>query len=296
LKYCDKNGNNKSMVDVKSSYSGVFPMKKILKTSILIICILILPLSNSYAALDGLIYYLYVKGPARVYTPTFEFQGGNDLLVIGASADYGVLNGVWQEAPLGLFSFFWAQVEQDEPTTTTTIPDEIPSPSPLSFQPAQTEQTKFIINLWGLAFSLPPITIPSLIPGEDPTVIVYSMLMGSGDYLSSSGVPFIGFTSTPGPGADPAFVSINPVQGRQEEELTVTITGSNTTFQDSGVDDIVFSPEGITVDSISVQSNTEVRCDITIANDAQIGDYSVTVLYDGGTEFIIGTNVFEVTE
>ena len=103
-------------------------MKKILKNCILTIFFLIIPLSTSYAALDGLIYYLYVRGPALVYTPTFEFQGGNDLLVIGASSDYGVLNGVWQEAPLGLFSFFWAQVEQDEPTTTTTIPDEIPLP------------------------------------------------------------------------------------------------------------------------------------------------------------------------
>jgi hypothetical protein len=273
-------------------------MKKILKTSILITCILILPLSNSYAALDGLIYYLYVRGPARVYTPTFEFQGGNDLLVIGASSDYGVLNGVWQEAPLGLFSFFWAQVEQDEPTTTTTIPEvpEVPGTSSLGFQPAQTEKTKFIINLWGLVFSLPPITIPPSNPLDDPTVIVYSMLIGSGDYLSASGVPFIGFTSTPGPGADPAFVSIIPASGTQEEQLTVTITGSNTTFQEPGVDSVSFDPTGnITVDSFNVQSNTEIRCDITISATAAIREYSVTVIYDNGTKFIIGTNEFEVT-
>ena len=137
-------------------------MKNRFKIAILSICILLIPFTASYAALDGLIYYLYVRGPARVYTPTFEFQGGNDLLVIGASSDYGVLNGVWQEAPLGLFSFFWAQVESDEPTTTTTIP-EIPETASLGIQPQQTQQTKFIINLWGLVFSLPPVTFPPIL-------------------------------------------------------------------------------------------------------------------------------------
>ena len=264
-------------------------MKKILKTTILIICILIFPLSTSYADLDGLVYYLYVKGPAWIWTPTFEFQGGNDLLVIGASHEYGVLNGVWQEVPLGLFSFFWAQVEQDEPTTTTTIPEipEIPGTSSLGFQPAQTEKTKFLINLWGLAF-----TLPSVGPGG----ATFSILVGSGDYLTATPANYIGFAGVPGPGAAPTFVSIRPDTGTQEQELTVTITGSNTTFQDSGVDDVLFSPEGITVDSFNVQSNTEVECEITIATTAELGDYSVTVLYDGGTEFIIGTNVFEVTE
>ena len=239
-------------------------------------------------------------GPARVYTPPFEFQGGNDLLVIGASSDYGVLNGVWQEAPLGLFSFFWAQVESDEPTTTTTIPDDPSDLLPQSFQPQQTEQTKFIINLWGLVFSLPPITFPPdpADPLADPRVIVYSMLIGSGDYLSASGVPFIGFTSTPGPGADPEFVSINPEQGATEETVTVTITGSNTTFQDSGVDDVIFSPSvGLTVGTITIQSNTEIEFPLDIATNAEITDeYSVTVFYDGGQKFIVGTNVFEVIE
>ena len=122
------------------------------------------------------------------------------------------------------------------------------------------------------------------------------MLIGSGDYLSASGVPYIGFTSIPGPGADPAFVSINPANGAQEEQKTVTITGSNTTFQDDFVDSVSFNPEGITVESFNVQSNTEVQCQITIAPNAELGDYSVTVLYDGGQQFIIGTNEFKVTE
>ena len=101
-------------------------MKNLCKIAILSMCFFLLAPSPSHADLDGLVYYLYVRGPGRIYTPTFEFQGGNDLLVIGTSSDYGPLNGVWQEVPLGLFSFFWAQVESDEPTTTTTIPDETP--------------------------------------------------------------------------------------------------------------------------------------------------------------------------
>ena len=263
-------------------------MKKILKTSTLIICILILPLSNSYAALDGLVYYLYVKGPARIWTPTFEFEGGNDLLVIGASHEYGVLNGVWQEVPLGLFSFFWAQVEQDEPTTTTTIP-EIPETSSLDFQPSQTETTSFLINLWGIAFTLPSL---------GTTGTTFSILVGSGDYLTATPAYFIGLTSTPGPGADPEWSSISPSEGQQESTLNdVSITGINTTFEQDGVNEITFTPsEGIEVDGISVQSDTQVEFDLTIAADAEIGKYTVTVFYDNNTKFITGIEQFEVTE
>ena len=263
-------------------------MKNLCKIALLSMCIFLIAPSPSHADLDGLVYYLYVKGPKSIWTPTFEFQGGNDLLVIGASSNYGVLNGVWQEVPLGLFSFFWAQVEEDAPTTTTTTPpDETSGTSSLDFQPAQTEKTKYLINLLGLAFTTPAI-------GTGPT---FSILYGGGDYLSAGGASFIGITSIPGPGADPEFVSINPVSGAQEEQLTVTITGSNTTFQDDFVTAVSFTPENnITVDSFNVQSNTEVQCDITIAANAEIGDYTVTVLYDGGQQFIIGTNVFEVTQ
>jgi len=252
-------------------------------------CIFLLAPSPSHADLDGLVYYLYVKGPGRIYTPTFEFEGNNSLIVIGTSSDYGELNGVWQEVPLGPVSFFWAQVESDEPVnTTTTIPDDPSDLLPQSIQPQQTEKTKFIINLAGFAFTLPQF-------GTGP---VFSILIGSGDYLSASGVPYIGFTSIPGPGAEPEFVSISPNTGSQESTLTnVTITGRNTTFDDDDVDDIIFSPAGnITVDRISVQSNTVVECDITIAPDASTQEYTVTVTYDGGTQSITGNNVFTVTE
>jgi hypothetical protein len=274
----------------KISYTGVVPMKKTLKNSILTIFVLLLPFSTSYAALDGLVYYLYVRGPAWVWTPTFEFEGGNDLLVIGASHEYGVLNGVWQEVPLGLFSFFWAQVESDEPTTTTTIPEipEVPGNSSLGFQPAQTEKTKFLINLWGLAFTLPPL---------GPAGTTFSILIGSGDYLTATPAYYVGFAGVPGPGADPEFVSIRPDTGTQEQQLTVTISGSNTTFQDTNLDEVNFTPENnIDVGQCSVQSNTEIECDITIRADAQLGAYTVTVIYDNLSEFIIGTEEFTVVE
>jgi hypothetical protein len=97
------------------------------------------------------------------------------------------------------------------------------------------------------------------------------------------------------PNYNPQFGSIVPYQGRQEEQLTITITGINTTFQDDGINDIIFSPEGITVDSINIQSNTEVECDITIAANAEPRDYSVTVIWDNGNQFVTGVNVFEVS-
>jgi hypothetical protein len=268
-------------------------MKKIFKPIMLSICILFLSLSTSYAALDGQVCYLYVKGPARIWTPTIEFEGGNNLLVIGASHEYGVLNGVWQEVPLGFFSFLWAQVEKDEPTTTTTIPDEIPLPSSLGFQPAQTEKTKFLINLWGLVFPLPEVIIN---PDTDPpTTVVYSILIGSGSYLTAFPASYIGITSTPGEGSTPAFGSLSPPEGEQESTVEITITGVNTTFEDDGIDEILFSPEdGLTVENRSTEGNTVVKFDLIIAADAPLGPKTVTVIYDDGTKFITGANVFEV--
>lgn len=264
-------------------------MKNLCKIALLSMCLFLVAPSPSHADLDGLVYYLYVKGPSGLWTPTFEFEGGNDLLVIGASWEYGVLNGVWQEVPLGPFSFFWAQVESDEPVeTTTTIPDETEGEASQGMQPLQTEKTKHLINLSGYA-----VTIPAF--GTGPT---FSILYGGGDYLTATPAYFIGITSIPGPGADPEWSSISPATGTQESTLNdVTITGSNTTFQEDGVTDITFTPsEGIEVDGISVQSNTQVEFDLTISTDAEIGDYTVTVFYDDNSQFITGIDAFEVTE
>ena len=276
-------------------------MKSSFKIILLSIGILFLSLSVSYAtnetdplssdvsyqiqpsSINDLIYLLIVKGPEKLFYPTFEFEAGNSLKVIHASHKYSELTGIWQEVEFSSFSYIQAQVEESETATTTTI--TIPTPTNLmsdSFE--TTEQAKFLINLWGISFaSLPP-----------PFASV-SMLLGAGAYLGAN-VVFIGFASVPIPGEEPAFGSISPGEGKQESTLTdVTITGVNTTFQDDGVDNIGFSPpEGVTVSNISTISNTKIEFDLTIADNAPIEVKSVIVTYDNSSIIISGINVFEI--
>ena len=276
-------------------------MKSSFKIILLSIGILFLSLSVSYAtnetdplssdvsyqiqpsSVDDLIYLLFVKGPASLYTPTFEFEAGNSLKVINASHKYSELTGIWQEVDFTSFSYFQAQVEESETATTTTI--TIPTPTNLmsdSFE--TTEQTKFLINLWGISFaSLPP-----------PFASV-GMLLGAGAYLGAN-VVFIGITSAPIPGEEPEFGSITPKEGKQETTLTdVTITGVNTTFQDDPPVSIQFNPpDGLDVSNISTISNTEIEFDLTIAVDAPTGLKSITVTYDDPPTSIVGDAKFEV--
>ena len=268
-------------------------MKKIFKIVVLSICTLLIPYSVGHAQengggftpLDGLVYYLYVKGPARIWTPTFEFKAGNTLKVVGASYEYGELNGVWQEAPLGFFSFFWAQVESEEPvdtTTTTTTPNEIPSLSLSEIKPAQTEKTKFLINLWGLSFP------------ENPFVPI-RLIIGSGDYMKATGVTYIGLAAGV---TEPAFGSIGPNSGAKESSLTdVQISCFNTTFLDGFSITIQFQPsEGLTVSNQRALSNTLLEFDLEISSTAATGPRSVTVTYGDPPTSVVGNSVFTVTE
>jgi len=232
-------------------------------------------------SIDDLTYLLFVKGPERLYTPTFEFEAGNSLKVIGASHEYGELTGIWQEVDFPTFSFFQAQVEESETVTTTTT--TTPTTRNLMLDRFETtEKTKFLINLWGISFaSLPP-------PFDS-----VGMVLGAGAYLGAN-VVFIGFTSTPGD--EPKFGSISPSEGTQETTLTdVTITGINTTFQDDPPVDIVFLPDdGLTISNISTISNTKVEFDLQIAVDAPTTSRTVTVTYDNNTKFITKVSAFTV--
>ena len=276
-------------------------MKSSFKIILLSIGILFLSLSVSYAtnetdplssdvsyqiqpsSIDDLIYLLVVKGPEKLFYPTFEFEAGNSLKVIGASEEYGELTGIWQEVEVPLFSFIQAQVEGSETETTTTTTTSTERNLMLDrFE--TTEKTKFLIDLWGISFaSLPP-----------PFASV-GMLLGAGAYLGAN-VVFIGFTSAPIPGEDPEFGSISPGEGKQESTLTdVTITGVNTTFQDDPPVSIQFNPsDGLDVSNISTISNTEIEFDLTIAVDAPIGLKSITVTYDDPPTSIVGDAKFEV--
>jgi len=255
-------------------------MKKHRTIIMLILCISLLPLSTVHANISDLIYVLIVKAPHITYVPTFEFEANNSLKVIGASYKYGELSGTWQESDLALFSFFQAQVERSETTTTTSTPEE-PEPSGRinlsEVQPAE-ETTKFLINLAGFVF--PPFTLL-------PTL---SVMVGYGGYLGAD-VVFIGFT---GVSDAPAFGSIVPEFGIREITVPCTVTCLNTTFLDGNVD-VTFSPDdGLEIENISVQSDTEVQFNLVIAVDAPIGSKSVTVTYGSPPISVVGSGVFEV--
>jgi hypothetical protein len=177
------------------------------------------------------------------------------------------------------FSFFQAQVEQSEtPTTTTSTPATEERINLSEVQPAQSEQTKFLINLAGLVF--PPF---SLLPN-------LSVMVGSGAYLGAD-VVFIGFT---GISDAPTFGSIDPELGIPETTFPYTVTCLNTTFLDGNVN-VSFSPsDGLTVSNIIVQSDTEVQFDLQIAVDALIGQKSVTVTYGSPQQAVTGSGVFTV--
>ena len=262
-------------------------MKKHRTIIMLILCLSLLPFSAVNASINDSIYILFVGAPAAVYAPTLEFEAGNSLKVIGASWEYSELTGIWQEIEFGAFTFFQAQVERSEPSTTTTsAPDDPETPPRIQLsevQPAE-ETTKFLINLAGIAFTND--IIPQL-----------GLAFGTGAYLGAD-VFFIGFTGVPLPGSDAKFGSIAPDSGEQESTLTdVTITGENTTFQDDPPVDIAFSPaDGLTVSNISTISNTEIEFDLAISADAPVGFKTVIVTYNDGKQTITGSLKFEGTE
>ena len=78
--------------------------------------------------------------------------------------------------------------------------------------------------------------------------------------------------------AAPECLTVDPAVGSPGQQLTVTITGVNTDFADaSATDAVTFSCDGVTVDSVTGVSATELQVEITIASDATAGDCTVTV-------------------
>ena len=228
-------------------------------------------------SIDDLTYLLFVKGPRRLYAPTFEFEAGNSLKIIGASHEYSELTGIWQEVDFTTFSFFQAQVEESETVTTTTTAPVTTNLMMDRFE--TTEKTKFLINLYGISFaSLPP-------PFDS-----VGMLLGAGAYLGAN-VVFIGFTSTPG--EEPEFGSVNPREGEQGQTLDVIVTGINTTFESASTIIIDFG-EGINVGSPGVKNDTELNVEISIDDEAKVGARTVTVTYNGTV--ISEAAAFTVTE
>ena len=76
----------------------------------------------------------------------------------------------------------------------------------------------------------------------------------------------------------PTVTSVAPGSGYQGQTLNVTITGTNFT----GATAVSFGT-GITVNSFTVNSNTQITAGITIAGSATLGTRNVSVTTAGGT-------------
>jgi hypothetical protein len=83
-------------------------------------------------------------------------------------------------------------------------------------------------------------------------------------------------TVTPVP--KPTITSVNPSSGRQNQNLSVVITGTYFT----GAASVSFG-SGITVNSFTVDSDTQIPASITISGSATVGARDVSVTTAGGT-------------
>jgi hypothetical protein len=276
-------------------------MKIYYKMLLIILLISLFPLSAVHAeSIKDNTYVVLIQVPNRIWIDQFEFDAGD--VYRAYTTKRAQLTGTWIETELidtQFFSLTWFQAfveKEEEPTTTTTttVPEvpQLPSSNLVTSQ-----QVKYDINIWGFAYIF---TIPLLAPDGTELSIGLSLMTGYGAYLGADSTfwGLAGFTGGGGGGGTPAFGSISPDSGQKESTLTaVEITGENTTFQDDGVNSIIFSPDdGLTISNISVQNNTTVRFDLEISASASTGSRSVIVTYDNFTKVITGESVFEVTE
>ena len=267
-------------------------MKNLIKISLLSLCILTISTASIYSnnatdslkaeehyqlqqtGIDDEIYAVLIFTGSKIYFDLFEFEAGDEFIVTSQDGDF---TGTWKAADFLTFTYFTAKVETpDETTTTTTASTET---TIQAVKPAGTDNT---INIWGFVISL-PVPLDSL-----------GFMIGGGAYLGKESF-FLGFSQRDVEG-DPEFGSITPNQGQQESTLTdVEITGINTTFQDDGPVDILFSPgDGLTVSNISTIDNTHIEFDLEIDVTAPTGFKTVIVTYDNNNTSITGDSEFEV--
>jgi sugar lactone lactonase YvrE len=89
--------------------------------------------------------------------------------------------------------------------------------------------------------------------------------------------------------APPTLKSIAPSTGALGAKLTVTLTGTgfsggmSSTACQNGSTTVTVSGSGITVGNVTVNSDTSLSTELTIAPNAQMGPHDVAVATDGGT-------------
>jgi len=95
------------------------------------------------------------------------------------------------------------------------------------------------------------------------------------------GGPAYGAAKSFATGRSPEVESLDPVEGKRKQDLTVTITGANL----DGATGVSFG-SGIAVDDFSVVSSSEITAEITIDAKAAKGtrDVSVTTVWGTATK------------
>ena len=112
-----------------------------------------------------------------------------------------------------------------------------------------------------------------------------------------TGPPYANVTLVPGEFCyinPPSCLGVSPGSGEQGDQgLEVTIVGENTSFTQGGTL-VTFAQTGVTVTGTTVDTPTQVRVTVDIAEDASVGLGNVTVTT--GTEAITCVNAFQVLE
>ena len=111
--------------------------------------------------------------------------------------------------------------------------------------------------------------LASLTPGT--TYYYKAKAVGHGD-------PVYGVEKSFTTGQSPEVETLDPVEGKPKQDLTVTITGANL----DGATGVSFG-SGITVDDFSVVSSSEITAEITIDAKAAKGTRDVSVTTAWGT-------------
>ena len=253
-------------------------MKKLFTISLLIVCILFSSIAVIYSTndpdllkadelsmlsteIDDETYAVLIFTGSKIYFDQFEFDAGDVFNLTSEEGDY---TGSWTATDIAGFTYFTAKVEEPDITTTTTTTTETEN--------QVASQAEFTINIWGF-------------------VTGCGLMIGGGAYFDAD-VFFLGYTKRV-EGEDPEFAGISPNSATQgDQNVVVVITGTNTNFE-TGETTVSFSGEGITVSpNPDIEDETELSVEIDIAEDADVGFRSVTVIYPGGS--IVGEEEFEV--
>ena len=152
--------------------------------------------------------------------------------------------------------------------------EEFPLPPTLGFESAVRTFSEISVETGGFFVTIPKSTL------FDPVQLQKYVNTGT-NLAVSSVIPAVGLLS--------------PGEGPQGSSLTLEITGSNTNFLSSST--ISFSGDGITINSVKVNSPESITANISIQAGASIGfrDVTITTALGGGkTEIATGTGAFRV--